>query len=202
MGLMNLPGLRPNHEINGFMVCRTSGRTSGQAWTYPPELALDLGDYLQPRRLPDGAAQWRGPLKDTAFAESAALARLRYEHFRRLSIRYKVEVAALAWSALSSARRLFKEEASRPALMLAQLDAYLTWLYDEFQPQAMAVAGTGLKGESGLLAVLAPGRVEPGHWPEAAWPDLLAMLMILAGLPSPRPDHILADLIRPGEIPS
>lgn len=199
MGLMNLPGLLPAREIKGFMVCRTSGRDADREWTYPSQLAFDLGDYVQPRQLSAEAPQWRGPLKDTAFAEAAALARLRYEHFRRLCAQHRVEVGALAWSALASARRLFSGDRGRAVLMLAQLDAYLAWLYEEFQPEVLIAAGLGQAGEPGLLTVLAQGKIDPGAWQEAAWPDLLALLMILAGLPSPRPDNIFDGLRRPGE---
>lgn len=184
LGLMNLPGLEAPQAVNGFMVCRGQGQDEGRVWTHPPELARDLGDYIQPQRLPASAAQWRDPLKDTAFAQAAALARLRYEHFRRLCALHQVDVGAIGWSALATARRLFGEEAGRAALMLAQLDTYLAWLMDEFAPRALVVAGLGFGNEPGMALILAPDQMEPGRWEQDTWQELLAALMALAGLPA------------------
>ncbi len=200
LGVMNLPGLWPAQEINGFMVCRGLVNDAGHPWTHPRDLSHDLGDYVQPRHLPAEAPQWRPPLKDTAFAEAAALARLRYEHFRRLCARRRVDVGAIGWSALAKARRLFNGERERADLMLAQLDAYLARLHQEFQPQALVVAGMVEEGQTGLLAVLAPELVKPVRLPNAAWPGLLPSLMVLAGLSSPTPEHVLADARQSGDL--
>lgn len=202
LGLMNLPGLWPAQPIKGFMVCRGAGGNAGGNWTHPPELAHDLGDYAQAKPLPSGAPEWRAPLKDTAFAEAAALARLRYEHFRRLCAQYQPEAAALGWSALATARGLFGSEAGRAGLMLAQLDAYLARLRDEFQPNALALMGTGWADQSGAVIMLAPDRIKAGRLPRAAWPEVLSALLDLAGLPSARPAGLFADLLPNGEAPS
>lgn len=199
LGLMNLPGLWPSQTIDGFMVCRNQGEHAKPNWTLPPELADDLGDYVQPRRLSAEAAQWRTPLKDTAFAEAAALARLRYEHFRRLCGSRQVEVGAIGWSALASARQLFGDEAGRAALMLAQLDRYIAWLMEEFQPQALVVAGMGYGREPGIALMLAPDQVEPGRFERDSWQELLAALVVLAGLPAPNHDQASGDLLLKGK---
>lgn len=202
LGLMNLPGLWPAQQIKGFMVCRETSGSAGGNWTHPPELAHDLGDYAQAKPLPSGAEAWKTALKDTAFAEAAALARLRYEHFRRLCAQYQPEVGALAWSALATARELFGSEAGRTDLMLAQLDAYLARLRDEFQPDALALMGAGWAGQPGAVIILAPHRIQAGRLPRAAWPQVLPALLDLAGLPSARAAGLLGDLPGNGETPS
>jgi hypothetical protein len=198
VGLMNLPGLEAPQAVNGFMVCRGQRQDQGRGWTHPPELAHDLGDYIQPQRLPASAAQWRDPLKDTAFAQAAALARLRFEHFRRLCAAHQVEVAAIGWSALATARHLFNEEAGRAALMLAQLDAYLARLMEEFAPRALVATGMGFGSEPGMALILAPDQMKPGRWEQDSWRGLLELLPILAGLPSPARRHLLSDLLVQG----
>jgi hypothetical protein len=186
LGLMNLPGMPVPQTASGFMVCRRQGQDSVPGWTHPPNLVDDLGDYVQPQRLPASATDWRGPLKDTAFAQAAALARLRYEHFRRLCAKWEVEVGAIGWSALATARHLFGEEKDRAALMLAQLDNYLAWLMEEFAPLALVVAGLGFGNEPGMALVLGPDQMETGRWEQDSWQELLAALMMLAGLPAPK----------------
>ncbi len=202
LGAMNLPGLWPSQAVKGFMVCRIPGGQVQSGWTHPPELADDLGDYVQPKRQPSDAPNWRSPLKDTAFAEAAALARLRYEHFRRLCAQYQPEVAALGWSGLAAARQLFGLEAGRADLMLAQLDDYLARLMDEFQPSTFVLVGFGMAGEPGVIMILGQDRVEPGRLRRTAWTDLLPALLDLAGLPSPKPASMLADLTHHGDITS
>jgi hypothetical protein len=197
-GLMNLPGLWPAQAVRGFTVCRRPRSGAAGTWAHPPELAGDLGDYIQPKRLPAGHADWRAPLKDTAFAESAALARLRFEHFRRLCSQYKPDVGALGWSALATARGLFGGEAGRADLMLAQVDAYLAKLWDEFKPNALAVMGSGWEGDPGPVIIFAPSLIKPGRIQRASRPDLLAELASLAGAPMAIQGGILADLMLKG----
>ncbi len=181
VGVMNLPGLWPAQEVAGFMVCRPPAGRSPGAWTHPPELALELGDYLPPQPLEPGAENWRTALKDTAYAQAAALARLRYEHFRRLCRARGVDLGALGWSALATARRLFGGQAGRAALMLAQLDTYLAWLHQALRPQVVVVCGPGREGEPGAILVHAPGLVRPGRLEPTDWQELPPALLALAG---------------------
>jgi hypothetical protein len=199
LGLMNLPGLPSPQAVNGFMVCRRQEPDTDNNWTHPPELADDLGDYVQPQRLPAAAEKWRGPLKDTAFAQASALARLRYEHFRRLCASHQVDAGAIGWSSLAGARHLFGEEHGRAALMLTQLDAYLTRLEDEFSPQALLVAGTGFGSRPGAAMILAPDMIRTGRWEQDTWQEFLATLLILAGLPAPSPERAMTSLLTRGE---
>jgi hypothetical protein len=196
---MNLPGLWPVQKVQGFMVCREPANTAKGIWTHPVDLADDLGDYVQPRRLPSDYTDWRAPLKDTAFAEAAALARLRYEHFRRLCSKYKPDVGALGWSAFATARVLFGQEAGRADLMLKQLDAYLAKLVDEFEPTALAIIGSGLAANPGAIIIFAPTLLKPGRIQQASWPDLLKTLMDLAGLNPTAKESVLASLRLDGE---
>lgn len=198
LGLMNLPGLWPAQAVRGFMVCRQPRSGATGNWAHPPELAGDLGDYIQPKRLPAGHADWRESLKDTAFAETAALARLRFEHFRRLCSQYKPDVGALGWSALATARGLFGGESGRADLMLNQLDSYLAKLWDEFKPGVLAVTGRGWAGDPGPAIIFAPSLLKPGRIQQASQPDLLAELATLAGAPITIKGGILADLMLRG----
>jgi len=180
LGLMNLPGLWPPQALPGFMVCRRPSGDRRTDWTHPAQLSRDMGDYPQPQALPPNAGAWREALRDTAFAQAAALARLRYEHFQRLCAQWRVEVGALGWSALATSRQLFGVASRRMDLMLAQLDAYLSWLRDRFQPQDLAMAVLGAEDRPGFLAVMAPGLVQPQTLEPVQWSRLLAVLADLA----------------------
>lgn len=198
LGLMNLPALWPAQAVRGFMVCRQPQPNACGDWAHPSRLAGDLGDYLQPKRLPADHADWRVPLKDTAFAEAAALARLRYEHFRRLCAYYMPDVGALGWSALATARKLFGEEAGRANLMLAQMDAYLAKIMEGIKPDALVIMGSGWDEHPGTAIMFAPSLIKPGRIDQVAWPHLLAAFATLAGAPMPTQENILADFMLKG----
>lgn len=180
LGVFNLPGA-PVKKLHGFMVAPLAP-DSARAMSWPPELARDLADC--PLAPADPALAGEAPdhpsLADTYFAELACLARIHFEHARRL-LAGPLDLAAVGLEGLGEVNRLFPPESGRPGLFLAQLDRYLHGLCQALSPLTVAVAcppgpggaGVWLAWGEGLRAGLAKGPE-----PEGAGGWLLA----LAGL--------------------
>jgi hypothetical protein len=155
-GMLNLTRPRRPEALNGFMVCRRDpGAKADQDFTYPPELARDLGDYP-----PDPDWTARSGLdrlpearRDSLYAELAALSRIRFEHARRLFAEYGVEAAAAGWRSLAMAQRLFPRGGGRVRGLLGQLDHYAGELARSLRPRFMLALGPPLGSEPGWLLI-------------------------------------------------
>ncbi len=173
LGIFNLPGA-PVHKMHGFVVA-PEAPGSARAATWPPELARDLADCpLAPADPALAAEALIHPSQaDTYFAELACLARLQFEHARRL-LAGPLDLAAAGLPGLDEVCRLFPADSGRPALLLSQMDRYLHGLYQALRPATVAVvaapendgAGVWLAWGAGLGPELrgGPGPAGAGRW--------------------------------------
>lgn len=189
-GLFNLPGTWPPPEVAGWVVPRLEAPEQARRASWPPELALDLADYLTGQvallKRPAPKPQQR----DEAFAHWACLARLVWEHAHRLLEADRPALAGVGFQGFDEVARMFAGEPARVALLLAQVDHYLGHLAELLAPRAILC----LAGGDGFLA-WAPGAVQPGQVEGARPADLTALVLRLLDLKAP-PD--LAGAWPPG----
>lgn len=152
-GLVNLPGPVTPPPDPAFFIGRAADG-DGRPEILPTELAEDLYDYLPdpPRPAASSHSGSARGLADLAFAEQAAVARIRFEHTRRLAEQYRPGLLAVHFGGLELTRVLFGPNAGRWLVMLNQLDYYFAGLAQALAPAAVALVGGG-----GLLAVAGPG---------------------------------------------
>jgi len=172
-GLVNLAWTEPPPPEPAFFIGKEQGR-NGKPVILPRALADDLADYLPdppPPEMPLGP-DLAGGKADVAFAEQAAVTRIRMEHTRRLAQKFKPSVLAVNLGGLALTRNLFGAGSGRFLLFLSQLDTYFDALRSALRPASIALAG-----DSGLLAVSGPGIKKGGNLGQistAAAGDLLA----------------------------
>lgn len=151
-GLINLAWQGSPPSEQGFFIGRAGG--AGQAPVVaPPELAEDLVDYLADPPWPSwhsGHTPAGGQL-DLAYAEQAAVSRIRFEHARRLARVHELDLLAVDFGGLALTRSLFGASSGRWLVYLRQLDYYTRRLDLELAPRA-----AGLISPQGLLLLRDP----------------------------------------------
>lgn len=175
-GLINLAWDAAPPAVEGFFIGRPA--TPGEVpLIRPAELADDLADYLPDPAPPKIAANRTLPSgqADLAYAEQAAVTRIRFEHARRLALEHGPRLLALSLGGVGLTISLFGPQAGRSLVFLRQIDYYLAQLHHDLAPRAMA-----LIGNTGLVMVQGPG-LEPssdlGLMSPAACSGLLASLI-------------------------
>lgn len=144
-GLVNLPWPGPAPETGGFFIGRDMSVT-------PPGLAHDLADYLPDPR-PPRAGKTTGGRADLAYAEQAAVTRIRFEHTRRLVREWGLELAVVDLGGLGLTRDLFGAASGRWLVYLRQIDYYTRRLVEDTSPRAW-----GLVSPQGLLELRDPAH--------------------------------------------
>ncbi len=180
VGIMNLPATWPPPQAPGWAVARLESAAQARAFTHPPELAQDLGEYQGGQLALAGRPAFKPHQRDEAFALWACQARLVWQEARRLLAAAPPRLAGLGFKGLGEIYTMFPDDPSRVALFFSQIDEYCQRLAQLLQPRSVLC----LAGQAGFLA-WAPGLIPPGEVAAARPWDLTPLALALLGLDIP-----------------
>jgi hypothetical protein len=163
VALVNLPWPAQPQGNEEFFIGR-SPTPDRPPLVHPPELALDLADYVgdPPSPALENASKFSRGLADLAFAEQAAVCRIRFEHTLRLALERRPAVVAVSLGGFDLITSMGTGSKRRLESFRAQLSHYGAALEHRLGPRSLAVLSCNGPSRPGLVLARGPG-LAPGR---------------------------------------